>query len=518
MRPAGPYPHAAASTWHRWAIVAVLVGGAAARFQNLSGQSFWLDELHSLEFACGHGVDHQSIPTGRLLADPPDLTHLATARPAWAVWTGMARVSHPPVPYLLLRLWADVFGESEAAVRSLSGVCSMAAVVGLFLAVRVWGGTTIATGAAGLMAFAGPQVHAAREVKPYALLMALATAALWAVGRTARDGPSHRRTAGLSAVLLAMLMTHYFAVAAVAAVGVYAVVATAGPTRRHLAGAVAAAGLTFAVVWGPFMVRQASTFSTADRSAAFLAEAGPGHAAFTLRRLAALPVSLLADRQPVPAGYVAAGLLLYAAGLALTAGRRWPGVWPLWFAATAALLGGLDLARSTRHLQFVRYPLVAAPAVCAAVAVLPTLRLPAVLRVAARSVAAGAAAFVLWSLPSANLPANFDFRAMAADVTASVPAGEPLVFAGPPEEFGAQILYLAVSHYAGPLTRPVMLLDAPATPAAVAALGRRPVVYMVVHPSLAFEPSWLPGYHVTVGQLVPHVGVLMRMARDDGRP
>jgi uncharacterized membrane protein len=496
--------------WHRWVLYAIVIVAVLTRFHALSAQSLWLDEIWGLEIAAGHDAEHQTLPVGQLLPSPPDLTETASARPAWAVWTHLDRVTGPPGSYLLLRAWIDAFGDSESAVRSLSAICSTLTVIVLFLAVRTWAGSEPALWAAALIAVAGPQVNAGQDARPYAPLMLLGSIALWAAMRTAVNRPALGRTVLLTATLLGLLLTHYFAVAAVAAVGLYGLVWPRGAPRRHLVGAVAAAGAVFTMLWGPFMLRQMAAFSPHDRAAAFLYEPGPGHVSSTLWRLLTLPASMLVDARPIPASYAVVGPLLYAAmATACLRRRRWPALWPLWFAMTVGLLAVLDLSRSTQHLVLLRYSLLASLAVYVAVAIMPSVH-----RALGRCVAAVAVAFAAWSLPTAYAPRYQDYRSLELALRASARPGELVVFAGPGKSYSPQILYLAASHYAAPLAGPVLLLDAPATPAVLRQVAGRPTVWMVADPEVRLAREWLPGYHLAAGQSWPVVGSLLRMERD----
>ena len=499
----------ASRPWLRWLAYGVVIVAAVLRFYNLSSESLWLDELWALEAADGHGSEHESLPVDRLIVAPADLTHVAAARSVWRVWTGLDQITHPPASYLLLRGWVDLFGTSEAALRSLSAACGTLAVVMLFVAVRPWAGAEPALWAAGLMAVAGPQVHAGRDARPYALLTLLAAATLWLVGRTVRRGPTRTRTLGLGLLLFASLLTHYFAVATVAAVAAYGLWFTRAAVRRSLVGAALAAGGLFGLVWGPFMWRQRPAFSPTDRGVVFLHEVSPGHVAATLWRLVTLPASMLADARPIPAAYAALGALGYLVVVTACVKRRWPAVWPLWFAGVVGLVATLDLARSTAHLAYLRYTLAASPVVYVGLALLPTVQ-----RALGRLAAAAAVAFAAWSLPATYAAHNEDFRALADAVRASVVSGQPIVFAGPSRTFAPQILYLATSHYAWPLAGPVMLLEAPAAPAVMAQLRDRPTVWMVADPQVRLARQWLPGYHLAAGQSWPVVGSLLQMERD----
>ena len=487
----------------------LLIVAVAVRFYHLDEQSLWLDEIWGVEIMAGHGAEHLALPVGQLIDSPPDLTR--APRPAWAVWTHMDRVTGPPGGYLLQRAWAATFGTSAAGLRSLSAVCSAGAVAVLFLAVRASVGTEPALWAAALMAVAGPQVRAAQDARPYGPLVLLGTVALWLVARlVARPEPGRRtvaRTVGLSAVLLGLLLTHYFAVAMVAAVGLYGIVGTRGLVRRRLVIATSSAALAFAVCWGPFMWRQRAAFSPTDPAASFLHELGPGHAAATVRRAVMLPASLLVDARPTPTAYVVVGVLLWATVL------RWARpvpLWPLVAFSTVAMLGALDLSRSTAHLRFVRYSLLVGPVVYASVGAATT---GGRWRWAGRAMAAVAVGWAAWSLPRAYATENADWRALGRTMAASVRPGEPVVFAGPGA--AAQVRYLCASFYAGPPSGGVLLLDRPAGADLVRrTVGVRPVVWLVADPEVRLAREWLPGYHLAAGQSWPEVGSLLRMEPD----
>ena len=77
-------------------VVAGLVAlGVAARF--FSTSDLWLDEALSANIA--------KLPVGDL-------------------FEALKHDGHPPLYYLLLHYWMEVFGEGDVAVRALSGICT----------------------------------------------------------------------------------------------------------------------------------------------------------------------------------------------------------------------------------------------------------------------------------------------------------------------------------------------------------------------------------------------------------
>ncbi|HSV16554.1 MAG TPA: glycosyltransferase family 39 protein, partial [Tepidisphaeraceae bacterium] len=424
-----------------WLFIILLVA-VLLRLINLSAQSFWLDELWTIEVSAGQASEHRSLPVDVLLTAPPDLTHAAGLHGFTRIWTGMDQIIGPPLYHIALRVWMFAFGESESAIRSFSALCSSVAVFLLFFCRRPGDPPQAALWGCAVMAVAGPQIVYAQETRPYAMMLALGLAAVVLVQRVERLGPTAGRLAALWFVLLCLLLTHYFAVGAPLAVMLYAAAQTRGRTRIALLLTAAAAGLCFAVCWLPFMSRQVPQFSVTDRAAAFLAEQSPNHLVRTGWRLATLPISLLCDRRPIPM-YYASGLLIYLAAAVLAWRRRIWSIWPVWFAGIVAVPGVLDLLRATRHLEYIRYSLLAGPAVYIVIAHLffesPRFRFMA------HIVPAVVVLCCVLQLRRAYDTQKPDYRAAAAVLRASASGGDVIVFAGPRKSYAPQVLYLGIS-------------------------------------------------------------------------
>lgn len=96
----GPATLAAVSAWTVWierlALPAILALGLALRFYDIGADSLWFDEGWSVRVAHLGPID--------IVRESVDVD------------------THPPLYYLLLHGWIALFGDSEAAVRSLSAV------------------------------------------------------------------------------------------------------------------------------------------------------------------------------------------------------------------------------------------------------------------------------------------------------------------------------------------------------------------------------------------------------------
>jgi mannosyltransferase len=222
--------------WRRlpWAglVLAGAVGfGVAARFVAYS--NLWLDEALT--------VNISRLPLG----DIPD---------------ALRHDGSPPLYYVILHFWMDLFGSSTVTVRALSGLFSVACLplawrVGLRL-----GGRTAATAVLVLLALSPFAVQYATEARMYSLGMFLVLA-----GGLALANLYERRSPALSAAVAlltgALLLTHYYALYTVAAAGALLLwMAWRGEERaaaRRCLAAMVAGGLLF-LPWVPIFLFQAA--------------------------------------------------------------------------------------------------------------------------------------------------------------------------------------------------------------------------------------------------------------------
>jgi hypothetical protein len=176
----------------------------------------------------------------------------------------------------------------------------------------------------------------------------------------------------------------------------------------------------------------------------------------------------------------------------------------LWMLGCLGLVLGMDLVRSTRQLEFIRYVLPAGPAVYllipASVAglwrpvryVLPVL----------------AVLFGVSQLGKLDLPRNEDWPGLARVIAASPDA--PVVLLAPQSEsWFAAATYAGVSHYAYSPTRPWVYLDKPPRRDIVEQL-RGPEPVWVISSGGADVERLLPGWGVKRIADVRGVGTLSR--------
>ena len=170
----------------------VIVAGVVGRF--LAPGGLWLDEALSVNIA---KLPLQQVP-GALVQD-----------------------GSPPLYYLVLHYWMLVLGQSDFAVRALSGVISTATLPFLWAAGQRAGGRRVAWAALLLGATSPWAIFYATDTRMYSL-MAL-EAILWYLAvRRALDLPTRGRLACVAAVTAALMYTHYWDLYLVAVGGMWA--------------------------------------------------------------------------------------------------------------------------------------------------------------------------------------------------------------------------------------------------------------------------------------------------------
>lgn len=164
---------------------------------------------------------------------------------------------HPGLYYLLLGWWIDLFGESEAAIRSLSGLCGVLTVGVLSGASLRYGRAT--AGTVLLLAATSPFLIAySVEARMYSLVSLLVAAGWWTLQR-AWDKPTWARLAPVAVLSALAVHTHYWLAFMVAGASLTLIFAArrAGTIRRAVrpVAALVAGGATL-LAWLPVLGHQ----------------------------------------------------------------------------------------------------------------------------------------------------------------------------------------------------------------------------------------------------------------------
>ncbi len=165
-----------------FAIGAVCIGYLAVRLWGLTDSCLWFDEIFSVH-AAGHSWD--SI-----------------------LWFVSLDLIHPPLFYVLLKLWIGIGGESVFWLRLFPVIFSVVAIFPfLSLCRELKLGKWTQVVALFLLAINGSLIKYAQEVRMYSLLMCLSLFLIWLFARYFVKGKSFLP---LVIVNVLMVYTHYF--------------------------------------------------------------------------------------------------------------------------------------------------------------------------------------------------------------------------------------------------------------------------------------------------------------------
>jgi 4-amino-4-deoxy-L-arabinose transferase-like glycosyltransferase len=350
-------------------------------FYRLGTKSAWLDESVSISYARDNLGSLWHVVSG----DDPNMG----------------------IYYAALRLWVAVFGESEAAARSLSVLFAMLAVPALYLMGARLFGRAAGLAAALLLAVNEFFIAYAQEARSYSLVLLLVVlSSYFFVVQLER--PSSWTWAGYVVASSAAVYAHYFAAYVLVAQLVTLVVA-----RRR--AAFARPWLT--AVAAIMLVCAPEAVAAYQRGTDGIAWIPPPNA----HGLVHVPLALAGGSRTVLVLYFLAGC--YAAALAARAPDRWRfGFAAAWFAVPVLVSFVVSFARP----MFLDYYLIVSLPALVLVAAAGITRLP--------TVAAAALLLVLCSLSGLRLanwyrsPAREDWRDAAQYVIANRRAGDRVAY------------------------------------------------------------------------------------------
>jgi hypothetical protein len=147
-----------------------------------------------------------------LFGDETFTVNVATSRWSDLINKVVADIVHPPLFYILLKVWILIGGQSELWVKLFPCLTSIAAIIPFFYLCRELRMKPAAINLAlALMAVNAYLVYHAQDLRMYSLLMFLTLASLWLF---ARYFNAHRAGARLQAALfsinLLLVYTHYY--------------------------------------------------------------------------------------------------------------------------------------------------------------------------------------------------------------------------------------------------------------------------------------------------------------------
>lgn len=337
----------------------LVLGGLALRVATLDEQGYWHDEIYSVAFLTG--FDAYVLPGSDL--DPAE-----PARPA-ASWVqdlrqdrftenlarNLVHEGHPPLYYLGLKGWTELWGRSPITLRAFSLLAAVLTIPVLYLLGHRMQGPRLGTAAALLLAVSPFHLYYSVEARSYAwsiLFAAVALLAMVTLWQRTEAMPSRWLAVWWGAVLGAGY-THYYA-------GLYCalLLLVFFVLRKRKAGTLLRLGAPFLLFlpWLPTLRAQFRTHSAEHWTvgAPGLAEAALGFGDVALDQLTGV-----FDSATVAEELLAGGILLVGAWLLVRrrSGSHRPDV--RWMFAAAPLYGlavlGLDLLTNHHTVLVSRY-------------------------------------------------------------------------------------------------------------------------------------------------------------------
>jgi len=478
--------------WHFIFLGLILILATILRAHHIGVPAMSVDELGSLEIATGRGQTHLTLPRGVLLPAFPDATSLRGAEPIWEIPSALSSDVHPPLYFVILRLWMDVFGDSDSAARAMSALAGVAGVLLIFDVGRWLQAPMAGIWAALLMAVAQPAIAMSQQARPYALAVAFFLLAVDAYLRIEKLGLNRRRRNVLLIALTAACLTHYFVMPGIAALALSWRLKS--PSR---AGIFCVVGVTVLILWGWGIWIQIHNFNNPWMY--WFGDNADHPALATLARVCALPFRHLAD-PPSSSNVAGMAAVLYILPFLLV--RRKPELlFPgLLLIASVGLIAGLDLFRGTRQLIWVKYTFLAGPAIYLILATL--LRGGWLPMLAALACIAG--------FPQAYQVESGDFKPMAAKLDRLAGPNDPILFfGGGSGDWYAGGLCMEMQRYCREKHASVAILNRPASAELLSKIGSR--AWLITGEANA-SPFWLlPGRSARPVDHFPNTAIIYQV-------
>jgi uncharacterized membrane protein len=162
--------------WLRFLIIAVLVIGILFRFANLDRKFYWVDETYTSLRVSGYTeaeiikqISYQKITSPSDLQKYQQINSEKTVRDTLNS-LATEDPQHPPLYYVLARYWAQWFGSSVAAMRSLAAVISLLVFPAIYwLAWELFESSTVGWMAIAIFAISPYHIIFAQEARQYSL-------------------------------------------------------------------------------------------------------------------------------------------------------------------------------------------------------------------------------------------------------------------------------------------------------------------------------------------------------------
>ena len=162
--------------WLKFLLVIAIALGICFRLANLDQKPYWHDETFTSLRASGYRLAEatKQLYSGQEISIA-DLRHYQGLAPDRGAIDTIQRLAeevpqHPPLYFVIARFWAQGFGNSITAMRSLSVVTSLLLLPAVYwLCLELFASTLVAWITVTLFAVSPIYVHYAQEARPYSL-------------------------------------------------------------------------------------------------------------------------------------------------------------------------------------------------------------------------------------------------------------------------------------------------------------------------------------------------------------
>ncbi|AZE59553.1 MULTISPECIES: glycosyltransferase family 39 protein [Pseudomonas fluorescens group] len=149
-----------------------------------------------------------------------------------AIWFHTGRDVHPPLYYLVLHGWIELFGKTAFSIRTPSAIAGVATVALCVVMVRKWVSYRASIMAGVLLALFPMLVRFSQEARMYALETLFITGATFALACWVERSERYRYGVLYAVLMIAALYTHYYAILAALAHWLYLVILRLHPSIR----------------------------------------------------------------------------------------------------------------------------------------------------------------------------------------------------------------------------------------------------------------------------------------------
>jgi uncharacterized membrane protein len=215
--------------WLKILVIFLIGVGIFFRFAHLGQKAIWYDEAFTFLAISGHTVAEvrQGVFNERVIpvATLDKYQHLNPDRGVndTVRYLMTSDPQHPPLYYALVRLWAQVFGDSTARVRSLSAAISLLIFPSVYwLCLELFESKVVGWVAIALMAVSPLEIFLAQEARQYGLWMVTILVSSAALLRTLRQ-ETFWNWAIYAFTLVVGLYTHLLTAFVALAHGIYVV-------------------------------------------------------------------------------------------------------------------------------------------------------------------------------------------------------------------------------------------------------------------------------------------------------